>query len=1071
MPELTPLRVLIVEDSADDAELLIRELARSYAVTSWRVQTGEALSAALDAATWDLVISDHSLPQFSAAQALDVIRSRDHNLPFIIVSGTIDEDAAVAAMRAGANDYFSKDKLARLLPAVQRELAEADARVERQRFETRLRQAEQQFTTVFQASPVAIALVALSDGRLLDVNPRFLASFGYRRDEVIGKTTGELGIFVHKEQNDALIPVQRQTLYQEEVLLRTRNGDVRSALVSVEQTEFDNQPCALAMIHDITPRKQAEEQLQASEKRLRSLLENSYDGVALLDAKGRIRYTSPSTRAILGYDDDELISRVTLTLVHPADVDFVAQGYRTLVRTPGQSQMFTYRLRHKDGSYRWVESIATNLLHDSAVSAIVANYRDITERKRIEDAIRESEQFAHATVDALSAHIAILDQNGVVIAVNHAWKQFALQNGAECPALNCFVGANYLTVAETAAGKDAEYGWALAAGIRQMYSGERDSYTIEYPCHSPQEERWFLCRVTRFQGEGPTRLVVAHENISEQKVAEHELAALYNATSVLFEAENVDQLGHQVVGVVVKEFGTVNCGLLLQAPDGLTARSVALAGEHRLTVGDTIQIDGRGLIARALRTGEVVHAPDVTLEPDYYNADPETRSELVIPLIGAKGTLGALDLQSTRLAAFSERDQRILMAFAERASAALETLLLYEEINRYAGELEWSVAKRTAELFQAKEHVEAILNNSSDAIVLTNLNGDIERMNPAFWQMFGYTEADPQPCSLPEHFEPEYLDPLKRLLHEVATTYLPARIELVCRRRDGTTFDADVAIAPVMEYDSQEFSVIYSLRDITVRKKAEENLRLALVKERELNELKSRFTSMVSHEFRNPLAVIQSAADLVMHYGSRMSEARKLEQVNEITVQVRRLTDLLDDILTVNRTASKGVELQPQPLDLNAFFNDLVRQMRLTTHRHSIELVIHGDNLQMVADPKLLYQTVANLTSNAIKYSPDGGTVRLEVQREAEQVRIRVIDQGIGIPDADKDHLFDIFHRASNVGDISGTGLGLAIVKQAVEAHQGTVTVESVEGQGSTFTIILPLGTPPHSRYNPSGSP
>jgi PAS domain S-box-containing protein len=1061
MPEKLPLRVLLVEDSEDDAALLLRELKRSYDVDAHiRVDTPTALSNALSASSWDIVISDHSMPYLSGPDALKQVRSQVGDVPFIIVSGTFSEDAAVEVIKAGANDYFSKHKLARLLPTVERELRESAERHDRQRMEAQLKQAEDRFKRIFHSNPVPCSLSNLETGILLDVNQRFADMFGYTPDAMIGKTMNELNLLLFDKQRDELMDqFNRQgQLDDVEVMLRTSSGELVVGLLSAERVDFGAEASLINMFHDITERKRSEDALRTSEQRFRSLIENSYDGIVLLDAGGYLHYLSPSSQTILGYEEDELMAKRLLSFVHPDDTEQVKIDFRRLVKEPARSQMFSYRVRHKDGKWRWIESIASNLLHEPSVGAIVANYRDITERKRIEDVLRESERFAHSTVNALSAHIAILDAQGTIVAVNDAWRKFAEENGPNNLLLQpaIFEGVNYLDTAENAIGQDAEYGWALGYGIRQVLSGDQTTFSLEYPCHSPAEQRWFLCRVTRFPGDGPVHVVVAHENITEQKVIEHELAALYNATSVLFKAENVVDLGEQVVNVVVRELGKVNCGLLLMNADRDAAVSVALAGHHRRTVGDAVSLTGPGLIARALRTGLLVYASDVHLDPDYLPADPETRSELVVPLVGPRGVLGALDLQSTRTFAFNERDQRVMTAFAERVAAALETMLLYEEINRYNRELEVSVAQRTAELHNAKEHVEAILNNSSDAIVVVDLNGMIEQANPAFTRLFATDWVEPYGHNLMPLFEPQCVGRLEDALSEAATQFTAERLELQCRRGDGTIFDADVAIAPIVEYVDDQISFVFSLRDITVRKQAEENLRSTLARERELNELKTRFTSMVSHEFRTPLAVIQSAADIVRHYGARMTEDRKTEQLLEIGVQVRRLTMLLDDILAVYRGQSRGPDLQPRPIDLATLLGEVVREIQLTASQHHIQLECSGETMHAVLDPKLLRQAVNNLISNAVKYSPSGGIVRVTVQRQPDQVVIQVADQGIGIPPEDLDHLFDAFHRARNVGDISGTGLGLAIVKQAVEAHQGRITVESTLGSGSVFTLVMP---------------
>jgi PAS domain S-box-containing protein len=284
------------------------------------------------------------------------------------------------------------------------------------------------------------------------------------------------------------------------------------------------------------------------------------------------------------------------------------------------------------------------------------------------------------------------------------------------------------------------------------------------------------------------------------------------------------------------------------------------------------------------------------------------------------------------------------------------------------------------------------------------------------------------------------------------------------RRKDGSVIWAEHRSVVVRGDNGQRIAIEGIARDITRSKQAEEELRRALEKEKEVNELKSRFVSMVPHEFRTPLAVIQSSSDLLMHYANRLTEERRREQLSEIHVQVRRLTSMLDDILTLGRLQAMGANALTKPVDLAKLAQDVVRDIQRTAETHRIELTIYGDFSGVLLDAKLIRQTLNNLLSNAVKYSPQGSTVSFDLLHENQNVVLKIRDRGIGIPEEDQEHLFEVFQRGQNVGTVAGTGLGLAIVKQAVDAHQGTITFESAPNQGTTFTIRLP-----HKRADANG--
>jgi PAS domain S-box-containing protein len=245
---------------------------------------------------------------------------------------------------------------------------------------------------------------------------------------------------------------------------------------------------------------------------------------------------------------------------------------------------------------------------------------------------------------------------------------------------------------------------------------------------------------------------------------------------------------------------------------------------------------------------------------------------------------------------------------------------------------------------------------------------------------------------------------------------------------------------------------------IIQRKRAETEIRQALEKERELNELKSRFVSMTSHEFRTPLNVIAFSAGLLESYGHRWSEEKKVLHFQRIQTTIKQMTRLLDDVLFIGKEEAGKLELNLAPLDLEKFCQELVEEVQLSVgSQHNITFVGQGTTMEADVDEKLVRQILSNLLSNALKYSPHGGSVTFTLSCQGETAVFQIRDKGIGIPLSDQPHLFESFHRASNVGTISGTGLGLAIVKKSVDQHGGSIAVDSKVGVGTTFTVTLPL--------------
>src|ERR1041385_9089098 len=251
--------------------------------------------------------------------------------------------------------------------------------------------------------------------------------------------------------------------------------------------------------------------------------------------------------------------------------------------------------------------------------------------------------------------------------------------------------------------------------------------------------------------------------------------------------------------------------------------------------------------------------------------------------------------------------------------------------------------------------------------------------------------------------------------------------------------------------------------DITHRKRAEEELRKNLEREKELSQLKSNFVSMVSHEFRTPLGIIQSSAELLRDFQERMQPDERKEQLESVSRSARRMAGMMEEVLVLSRLDAGRLNFQPAALDLNAFCRRVVDEvLSATSRRCTIELSLNSVPTEAQADEQLLGHIFTNLLSNAVKYSEAGAAVHFFVARDGGDAVCVIRDKGIGIPEADQQQLFLAFHRGSNVGTRPGTGLGLLLVKRCADLHGGKVQVESKPGEGTSVTVRLPVfGVPP----------
>ncbi len=273
------IHLLIVEDSEDDALLLVRDLRRNgYEVSFGRVDTEETFLHALDTQRWDVIISDHSMPNFSSTRALQLLQSRGRDIPFMIVSGAIGEEAAVEAMKAGAADFFIKGRTARLIPAVERELREVAERRALVSAEENLLQSEDRFLKAFHANPIAIAMLSMEHDRFIDVNNSFLTLFGYTRETIEQHQALPSGLWTVPETfSDLKQLIARDTPVRSfDTTIRTAAGDIRHVLLTGEDIVLDDAPCVLMMLHDVTEYRKAEFAL-IEQERLRAALAKEHE--------------------------------------------------------------------------------------------------------------------------------------------------------------------------------------------------------------------------------------------------------------------------------------------------------------------------------------------------------------------------------------------------------------------------------------------------------------------------------------------------------------------------------------------------------------------------------------------------------------------------------------------------------------------------------------------------------------------------------------------------------------------------------------------------------------------------
>lgn len=403
------------------------------------------------------------------------------------------------------------------------------------------------------------------------------------------------------------------------------------------------------------------------------------------------------------------------------------------------------------------------------------------------------------------------------------------------------------------------------------------------------------------------------------------------------------------------------------------------------------------------------------------------------------------------------------------------------------------------------EHMTSLFENATEGIILTDSKGVIVLVNPAAEKIFDYSRTEligkPIEVLIPDNIKPHHHQLRDGFYKKPSNREMGKGRDLYARKKDGTDIPVEVSLS---HYNRDgEIFVIAFIVDITGRKEIERNMlqqqkelervsneirklnadleakveertmilkealqRLeqsqtelseALDKERQLNEIKSRFVSMASHEFRTPLSTVLSSASLLAKYTREEEQDKRNRHIEKIKNSVKHLNDILEDFLSLGKLDEGKVVTNISGFDLKAFIEETADEMKgLLKKGQQIETQFDGAT-EVYSDKKLLKNIIINLITNAIKFSDEDKPICINANTGHDRATITVKDNGIGISEEDQEHLFTSFFRGANVINIAGTGLGLHIVKRYADLLNGTVHLQSELGVGTTVTISIPV--------------
>lgn len=940
--------------------------------------------------------------------------------------------------------------------------------------------------------------VANFEGFFISLNSVWEKTFGYKADELKSSPYIE---FVHPEdQAETIAEINKVASGLDAIAFenrfRCKDGSYR--WLSWNIVANLNEALLYAIAHDITHQKETE-----NKSRLQSTaLDAAVNSIVITDSKGNIEWVNPAFSTLTGYSYQEVIG-LNPRFLKSGFQD--QQMYTELWNTILAGQVWVGELinRRKNGSLYTEEMTITPMQDEHGkISHFIAIKRDVTARKMAEQAHRASELryrtlFEDAVVSLWEEDFSHVKQHleelqGAGVNDFRAYFNNHPEEVTHCSSLIKILDVNQATLKLLEANNKEE----LFAGLDVVFSeqtyevfkeqliafAEGARHSENDAVHRTLTGKTLYVRVSvlLMDVESWSRVSVSVTDFTQRKHAEDNLLTINRIVKLATSTLRVEK---------VLEAICTEVSLLLNIPDssGLLVDKdtgyAELVWRSKQVIAKTLySLESNPIFDHIMHLKEPIvisDAPNSPLVQGAYEAivQDDVQTLICIPLFAANGDIsGLVCLSSTEYLTFSDKELSLVGKIGNAASQALENSLLHAKLSDYNANLTHLVASRTEQLERINDRMAAILNYTSDAIVLLDANNNIRNTNRSFDQMFEYDTDELFDRPLGILVDESARDQLIETLGTIRATNESQRLNLTMLSKNGQVFETDTAIAFVKDNGGH---MVCSIRDITHLK--------------EIERLKDRFVSMVSHELRTPISTIMLSLSTMSTYFERMSDDQKKQQLQQSYTQAERLGELVASILDIARLDAGKSQTQLDSVcnvDVAQILREVVIDLTglAEAKNHRINVQTFNRAMTIVGESGNIARVWSNLLSNAIKYTDNGGQINIRLygadpQDESPyqlpdltefnghipldiacgQYIIGIVeDNGYGIRSQDLPQLFTRFFRGwSTNTTIPGTGLGLSLVRETLQIYGGDIAVSSEVGVGTSFCLWLPVADTP----------
>lgn len=807
---------------------------------------------------------------------------------------------------------------------------------------------------------------------------------------------------------------------------------------------FDNREFRVA-IETTLYKHSFDKKIKDQELLFRTVANFAYEWEFWIGTDFQFHYCSPSCKRITGYNADEFVHNHELLfdIVHPEDKDKFAEHIRKNYPDGGDDVVadFQFRIIDKQGSVKFISHTCSSIFDDKK------NYLgrrgtnvDVTSRRGMEERLREANISLQLAIDGGELGTFDADLRKGKIKINDRYVEMLGYTPGEVEMTKEFWTS--LIHQEDLAG--------VMELSNKIDSGEIESMEIEYRIkHKSGKWIWIVDKAKGFDYDlsgRPARSAGTHRDVTARKETEDALRQSEEKMRMIVEGTSFFFFYTQdAEGNLVYISPTVEKITGRKTEDWLNQR-------HWFATDNPIN-DKASRRTHQHLNGQIIN------EPFYFELKHGNGSNILLEVFenpifedgkvtGLQGIAHDITDRKSAEDALRKSEQKFRSIFENHSAVKLlidpDSGKIIDANKAAADYYGWLIEELK------RMNIQQINMLPSENVLSDMKKVKLDRQNHFEFRHIRKNGSIRDVEIYSSKIEIENKTYIHSIIHDITDRKL-AEEEL----RNYRNHLEGLVKTRTEELDKLNSDLIEQLQK---EKELEMMLRESLGKEKELSELKSRFISTASHEFRTPLTSILASAETIQRYGKKWPEEKYNDYLSKIRSSVKYLAVLLDEVLTISRSESGKILFSPLKLDLQKLCVKIIDEIKTyKTPAHNFDFCYRLTNTDFSLDPTLLRFILTNILTNAFKYSPQGGDVILTVDSEDDQIRITVSDKGIGIPQEDMKHLFETFHRAANTTDIPGTGLGLSIVKHAVDLHNGKIKVESTLGKGTKFIVTIPL--------------